>query len=41
LLGKLANRTAAAIRRRAIQLLQAQRRRVWTITADNGTEFHQ
>jgi IS30 family transposase len=41
LLGKLANRTAATIRRRAIQLLQAQRRRVWTITADNGTEFHQ
>ncbi|MFI5234425.1 MAG: IS30 family transposase [Gemmatimonadales bacterium] len=41
LLGKLANRTAAVIRRRAIQLLQAQRRRVWTITADNGTEFHQ
>jgi IS30 family transposase len=41
LLGKLANRTAAAIRRRAIRLLQVQRRRVWTITADNGTEFHQ
>jgi transposase, IS30 family len=41
LLGKLRNRTAATIRRRAIQLLQAQRRRVWTITADNGTEFHQ
>jgi IS30 family transposase len=41
LLGKLADRTAAAIRRRAIQLLRAQRRRVWTVTADNGTEFHQ
>ena len=41
LLGKLANRTAAAIRRRAIQLLRAQQRHVWTVTADNGTEFHQ
>ncbi len=41
LLGKLANRTAAAIRRRAIQLLRAQRHRVRTVTADNGTEFHQ
>lgn len=41
LLGKLANRTAAVIRQRAIQLLRAQRRRVWTVTADNGTEFHQ
>lgn len=40
-LGKVPNRTATAIRRRAIQLLRGERRRVWTITADNGTEFHQ
>ena len=37
LLGKLANRTAAAIRQRAIQLLRARHRRVWTVTADVNT----
>jgi len=40
-LGKLANRTAPGVRQRAIQLLRQERRRVRTITADNGTEFHQ
>jgi len=40
-LGKVPNRMATAIRRRAIHLLRTERRRVWTITADNGTEFHQ
>ena len=40
-LGKLADRTARGVRRRAIQLLRQERRRVWTLTADNGTEFHQ
>lgn len=40
-LGKLADRTAPGVRRRAIQLLRQERRRVWTITADNGTEFHE
>lgn len=40
-LGKVPQRTAAAIRRCAIQLLQAERHRVRTLTADNGTEFHQ
>jgi IS30 family transposase len=28
------------VTRRATQLIQAQRRRVQTITVDNGTEFH-
>ena len=40
LLGQLDARTTAAVTARATQLLQAQRRRVHTITADNGTEFH-
>jgi IS30 family transposase len=40
-LGKLADRTARGVRQRAIQLLRQERRRVWTLTADNGTEFHQ
>jgi IS30 family transposase len=40
-LGKLADRTARGLRQRAIQLLRQERRRVWTLTADNGTEFHQ
>ena len=40
-LGKLAARTARAVRRRAVELLREERRRVWTLTADNGTEFHQ
>jgi IS30 family transposase len=40
-LGKLADRTARGVRERAVQLLRQERRRVWTLTADNGTEFHQ
>ena len=39
-LGKLAARTTAEVNRRATRLIRAQRRRVRTITADNGTEFH-
>ena len=40
LLGKLKARTTAEVNRRAIQLIRRQQRRVRTITADNGTEFH-
>ena len=40
-LGKVPARTATAIRRRAIHLLRTERRWVWTITDDNGPEFHQ
>jgi IS30 family transposase len=40
LLGKLEARTTAEVNRRAKRLIQAQRRPVRTITADNGTEFH-
>ena len=40
LIGKLRARTTAEVTRRATQLIQAQRRRVQTITVDNGTEFH-
>lgn len=39
LLGLLADRTAEGVRVRALQLLAGHR--VHTITADNGTEFHQ
>jgi IS30 family transposase len=39
LIGKLADRTVEALNPRAIRLLQAQPRRVRTITADNGTEM--
>jgi IS30 family transposase len=39
LLGLLGDRTAAGVRARAVQLLAGHR--VYTITADNGTEFHQ
>jgi IS30 family transposase len=39
-LGQLRARTAAAVTRRAVRLIRRQRRRVRTITADNGTEFH-
>jgi len=41
LLGLLPDRSAAGVQRRAIQLLWAHHGRVHTITADNGTEFHQ
>ncbi len=39
-LGKLQSRTTAEVNRRATQLIRSQPRPVWTITADNGTEFH-
>jgi IS30 family transposase len=39
-LGKLSARTTAAVTRRAIQLIRQERQPVRTITADNGTEFH-
>ena len=40
LIGKLANRTTEALNARAIQLITASRVPITTITADNGTEFH-
>jgi transposase, IS30 family len=39
-LGKLSARTTAAVTRRAIQLIRQEQQPVHTITADNGTEFH-
>jgi IS30 family transposase len=39
-LGQLRARTTAAVNARATRLIRRQRRRVRTITADNGTEFH-
>ncbi len=39
-LGQLRARTTAEVNRRATQLIRAQRHPVHTITADNGTEFH-
>jgi IS30 family transposase len=39
-LGKLEARTTAEVNRRAIPLIRAQRQPLHTITADNGTEFH-
>ncbi len=39
-LGKLRQRTSAAVNRRAEQLIMAQPHLVRTITVDNGTEFH-
>ena len=41
LLGQLLARTTAEVNRRMIQLIRTQPRPVRTITADNGTEFHQ
>jgi IS30 family transposase len=41
LIGKLKARTTQELNRRTISLIQQQRRPVLTITADNGTEFHQ
>ena len=40
LIGKLKARTSAELNRRVIQLIQREKRRIRTITADNGTEFH-
>lgn len=39
-LGKLRARTTAEVRRRVIALIRQERQPVHTITADNGTEFH-
>ena len=39
-IGKLASRTTAAVNARAIQLIQESGGSFMTITADNGTEFH-
>lgn len=41
LLGQLSARTTAQVNRRTTRLIRAQPRPVRTITADNGTEFHQ
>ena len=40
LVGKLSDRTAAALSRRAVGLIRRHAGRVETVTADNGTEFH-
>lgn len=40
LIGKLRERTSAEATRTALELVQSQARKVKTITADNGTEFH-
>lgn len=39
-IGKLRARNTAEVNHRATALIRSQRRRVRTITADNGTEFH-
>ena len=39
MIGKLAERTIDATNRRAVALIRATRRRVHTVTVDNGTEF--
>ena len=39
-LGKLNARTSVELSRRTVQLVHRQPRPVYTITADNGTEFH-
>lgn len=39
LIGKVRSRNAADVTRRAIALIRAHRRKMLTITADNGTEF--
>jgi IS30 family transposase len=39
-IGQLRARTTAAVNRRATELIRVQRHPVRTITADNGTEFH-
>ena len=40
LIGKLRARTTAELNKRVIRLIQRQSREVKTLTADNGTEFH-
>ena len=39
-LGKLRARTTAEVTRRVVALIRQERQPVYTITADNGTEFH-
>ena len=39
-IGKLERHTAAQAARRAVELIEKERGRVLSITADNGTEFH-
>jgi IS30 family transposase len=40
LVGKLADRTAEGLSRRAVSVIRGHRGRFETVTADNGTEFH-
>jgi IS30 family transposase len=40
LIGKLADRTADSLSRRVISLISGYAERFQTVTADNGTEFH-
>jgi IS30 family transposase len=40
LVGKLKDRTARSLSRRAVSLIRRHAGRVGTVTADNGTEFH-
>jgi len=40
LIGKLSDRTAASLSRRAVGLMRGHGGRFETVTADNGTEFH-
>ena len=39
-IGKLENRTKEEVRKRTVNLIRAQKHRVLSMTADNGTEFH-
>lgn len=41
IIGKIKNRTTDELNRKVIQLIKKQVNQVRTITADNGTEFHQ
>src|SRR5207248_10011664 len=40
LIGKLADRTTASLNRRVIRLIRRDEAAFETVTADNGTEFH-
>jgi transposase, IS30 family len=40
LIGKLADRTAEGLSRRAVSLMRRPGAKFETVTADNGTEFH-
>ena len=39
-IGKMKNRTKEELTKRASELIRAQKREVFTMTTDNGTEFH-